>query len=52
MDVKAAEGTELCCAEQLVEELKVGGKADASEEQVVVSATAPAACVSGVAGVV
>ena len=40
---KAAEGTVLCCAEQLVKELKVGGQADVSEEQALVTATALAA---------
>ena len=43
--MKGIEGTALCCAEQLVEELKVGGKADLSKEQVLVTATVPAASV-------
>lgn len=40
--VKATDGAVLCCAEQLVEELKVGRKAHAGEEQVLVTATVPA----------
>lgn len=45
MYAKAAEGTVLCCAKQLEKELKVGGQADVSEQQALVTATALAASV-------